>query len=72
MELSLEEFWVEILCRQPQRILGAWETLEVEEQRAVWEHLGRMVTEEGWAEQQRLAARTALRALREHGIEGGF
>lgn len=69
MKLPLEVFWAELLSRDSRRVIFAWKTLSKEEQHAVWEHLHRMATEEGWLEPQRVSARAALSGLREYGVE---
>ncbi len=61
----LETLWATILSRDPQRIYEIWQTLDVEEQGAIYAHLTRMATEEGWTEPQRISAQTALDALRD-------
>lgn len=61
----LETLWANILSRDPQRIHEIWQTLDAEEQDAVYAHLTRMATEEGWTEPQRISAQTALDALRD-------
>jgi hypothetical protein len=57
---DLEVFWGHILSEEPQRIVAAWLTLDANEQITIRDHLARMATEEGWATEQRRAARTAL------------
>jgi NADH:ubiquinone oxidoreductase subunit E len=64
MDAWLENFWAEILSREPARIQAAMATLEDDEQReAIIVHLRRMTTEEGWLEPQRISAQVALEAL---------
>ena len=60
---DLDTFWTNMLSRDPTKILPAWETLSHDEQAAVYTHLQRMVTEEGWAEPQRRSAQAALVVL---------
>jgi hypothetical protein len=60
---ELEEFWSDILSEELLRIVAVWTTLDKEAQAAVYEHLGRMAKEEGWADVQRQAAQTALHAI---------
>ena len=62
---ELEQFWEEMLSEEPIRIVAAWVTLDEEAKAAVQEHLGRMATEEGWAEVQRAAAQAALDAIKQ-------
>lgn len=63
---DLELFWNNLLSRQDELVLLAWETLERDEQRAIYAHLVRMTTEEGWTAPQRLSAEIALQVLRTH------
>jgi len=59
-----ELFWAEILSREPERIQAAYLSLpNVDERAAVYQHLQRMATEEGWQEPQRLSALAGLAAL---------
>lgn len=57
---QIEAFWDAILSREPQKILAAFRPLPTIEQNQVLSHLGRMVHEQGWHEQQRLSAQIAL------------
>ncbi len=63
MDDELEEFWSDILSEELLRIVAAWTILDAETQAAVYEHLGRMAKQEGWADVQRQAAETALHAI---------
>lgn len=67
MKLPLELFWAEMLSREAERVVAAWQTLAADEQQAVWNHLERMVTEPDWSEPQRLSAQAALAALHDAG-----
>jgi hypothetical protein len=60
---DLEEFWGDILSEEPLRIVAAWLTLDSREQITIRDHLTRMATDEGWAAEQRRAARSALNAI---------
>lgn len=60
MPLSVEDFWGELLSREPERIQTAWLALNYEEQCAIELHLNRMCTEEGWHPPQRESAMAAL------------
>lgn len=60
---DLEQFWSIMLGRNPESIRELWATLAAEEQTAVYAHLQRMTTEEGWLEAQRISAQAALDAL---------
>lgn len=59
----LETLWSDLLSEEPLRVMAAWELLDVESQAAIHAHLQRMVSEDGWANVQRDAARTALSAI---------
>jgi len=61
--LDPEAFWDAILSRDPQQIRTAFAPLGRAEKQAVLQHLYRMATEPGWHPEQRLSARTALKAL---------
>lgn len=58
-----EAFWGQILSRDAGQVRAAWETLAKDEQDTVRAHLIRMVSEDGWAEPQRISAQAALDAL---------
>jgi predicted Fe-S protein YdhL (DUF1289 family) len=45
------------------RIIAAWVILSADEREAVWSHLNRMATEDGWADVQRQSAQAAIRAI---------
>lgn len=62
---DLQQLWGSILSRQPALIREAWAGLSEEERGSVYAHLERMVSEDGWAEPQRISARAALDALSE-------
>jgi hypothetical protein len=68
---DLEQLWSALLSRDPDTIQSTWDTLEPDEQTAVYAHLERMTTEEGWTEPQRVSARAALDALAERGEDSG-
>ncbi len=59
----LEEFWGDMLSEESLRIMAAWLTLDDESRQPVRDHLQRMATEDGWAEGQREAAKTALSVI---------
>jgi hypothetical protein len=61
--LDPEAFWDAILSRDPNQIRAAFAPLGRAEKQAVMQHLFRMATEPGWHPEQRLSARTALKAL---------
>lgn len=60
---SIEDFWEALLSRNPPQIQTAWQTLNREERLAIYAHLKRMASEEGWAEPQRISAQAALDVL---------
>ncbi|MGQ9848947.1 MAG: hypothetical protein ACUVSU_02745 [Aggregatilineaceae bacterium] len=60
---DLELFWNNLLSRQEKLVLLAWESLERDEQRAIYAHLVRMATEDGWTAPQRRSAEVALQVL---------
>ena len=62
-ELPLDQFWQEILSRDPERVNAAWQELTPEERIALMAHLQRMATEPGWTDPQRLSAKSALQAV---------
>lgn len=64
MDDDPEVFWEQMLSRDADQIRVAWRNLAGDQQLAVYTHLRRMVSEEGWTEPQRLSARVALDALR--------
>ncbi len=59
----LELLWDQLLSRQPEQILAAYNRLSPDEQVYVLRHLGRMASEPGWHTEQVLSARAALSAL---------
>ena len=60
---DLEEIWDALLSRDVQRIRSAYNSLEIEDQKAVLSHLMDMAIEPGWHAEQRISARAALEAL---------
>ena len=63
----IEDFWSEILSREPERIRAAYKSLSPIEKKAVLDHLKRMVTEDGWHPEQFVSASQALDALEGEG-----
>lgn len=59
--------WDMILSRQPGEISRAFHRLDNNEQKAVLDHLQRMVSESGWQPEQRESARVALEVISERG-----
>lgn len=64
-----ELIWSNILSRNAADIVTTWNSLSNEEQTAVRAHLSRMVSEDGWAEPQRVSAQVALDTLQAHDQE---
>jgi hypothetical protein len=61
---DVETFWAEILSEDPARVQAAYLSLPAQDEReAVYLHLQKMVSEEGWQPIQRQAAQAALTAL---------
>jgi len=60
---DLEKLWDQLLCRDPDKIRGAFTNLSTSEQQEVLAHLSRMSNEPGWHPEQRTSARCALEAL---------
>ncbi|NDJ76559.1 MAG: hypothetical protein GYB65_09905 [Chloroflexi bacterium] len=61
--MDLEALWAGLLSRDSDTVLETWHALNSEEQAAVYAHLKRMTTEDGWSEPQRISAQAALDAL---------
>jgi hypothetical protein len=57
---QIENFWAEILSRQPERIQSAFSSLSIEEKAAVLKHLTCMTCEPGWHPEQIDSATKAL------------
>ena len=55
-----ENIWDMLLSRQPVMIEKAFASLESDQQKAVLDHLQRMVAELGWQPEQRVSAQAAL------------
>lgn len=60
---DLDNFWFEILSKDPDRIDKAWQWLDDDEQHALINHLQRMSSETGWQEGQRRRAQMALAVI---------
>jgi hypothetical protein len=60
---DLEDFWDNILSRQPDLICTEYARLDTPRQKLVLAHLLRMAKEAGWQPEQRDSARAALKAL---------
>jgi hypothetical protein len=63
----LEMLWNNILSEDPPRIVAMWDELDVEDQTAIWAHLVKMTTEDGWADVQRESAQAAITAIQAAG-----
>jgi hypothetical protein len=60
---TLEELWDSLLSREPVKILKAFNSLSLDEQKSVIEHIKKMAEEPGWHPEQRNSARAALAVL---------
>ena len=60
---DLEEIWDALLSRDVQRIRSVYNSLEMEDQKAVLSHLKSMANDPGWHAEQRISAQAALEAL---------
>ena len=60
---SAEQFWENILSRNPEQILEAFRSLDDPSRLTVLNHLRDMASEEGWQSEQRLSAQAALDAI---------
>jgi len=56
----LEKLWNALLSRDAQQIKSTFDSLDDASQKAVIEHLNHMATEDGWLDEQRASANTAL------------
>ena len=63
MSDPLEKLWNDLLSREPELVVGAYQGLSNEEKEAVYEHLHRMATEGGWHPEQKQSASSALEAI---------
>ena len=64
---DLEKLWTGLLSCDPGLIRRIWSDLTDEEATAVAEHLRKMIAEEGFSEEQKRAAQTALDAIQQAG-----
>jgi hypothetical protein len=60
---SAEQFWDNLLSRNPEQILEAFRSLDNPSRLSVLNHLRDMAAEDGWQPEQRLSARAALDAI---------
>ncbi len=58
-----EELWDRLLSRLPALVRSTFASLPADQQNSVLAHLQRMADEDGWHEEQRISARSALQAL---------
>lgn len=57
--------WDAILSRQPGRIRSMYQALDPAARKAIFAHLRKMVTEDGWHPEQRSSAQIALDEIHE-------
>lgn len=62
---EIEALWEDLLSRQEALIHQAFNQLDFQEQRAILNHLSRMVSEPGWHPEQVASARAAIKALKD-------
>lgn len=60
---KLEYLWDMILSGQPGKIREAFSSLDEEKQKAILNHLQRMVAEDGWQPEQQASAQAAIDAI---------
>jgi hypothetical protein len=60
---ALEIFWDNLLSRDPVKILAVLKPLNSHDRNAAIQHLQRMVNEEGWHDEQRQSALSALKVI---------
>jgi hypothetical protein len=60
---SAEQFWDNLLSRDPDQIQEAFRSLDIPSRQAVLKHLRDMAFEEGWQPEQRLSAQAALEKI---------
>jgi hypothetical protein len=61
--MDLDELWEALLSEDPARIRHVWGEVTDAEAQAILAHLTRMRDDDGWTDEQRAAARTALQVL---------
>jgi len=62
-EFSVEELWDNLLSRDTQLIIAAFNQLTKSEQELVLDHLHKMTKEEGWLSAQKTSAQAALSSI---------
>jgi hypothetical protein len=60
----LEKIWDDLLSRDRDRVLAAFEKLDPKSRKNIIVHLKGMVSEKGWHKEQKLSAEFALSILR--------
>jgi len=63
LSLSLDDFWGDLLSRDPQSIEKAYKSIDIENREIVENHLRTMATEEGWHVEQVKSAQIALKQI---------
>jgi len=63
---SVEQFWDELLSRDPRRIKKSFEDLSDGDRQAVVDHLEKMTTETGYHSSQKRSAEIALKTIKKH------
>jgi hypothetical protein len=66
----LEVLWNDLLSRQPELIRAAYDSLDEQNQKVVFTHLQRMVSETGWQPEQVASAEAAIQALETRSDQG--
>jgi hypothetical protein len=61
--MNLEDFWENLLSREPKQIRLAYRSLDATSKKEVLIHLQKMVSENGWLPQQVASARAALETV---------
>jgi hypothetical protein len=62
--LDLEKLWEALLSQQANQVQAAFNSLDDEQQAAIFLHLQRMLDEPDWQPEQRKSAQFALAALK--------
>lgn len=63
----LEKVWGDLLSRDVDKIAKRYASLDTESQATVLDHLRRMLSEEGWHDEQVKSARAAMDVLSDKG-----
>ena len=59
----MEKMWDDLLSREPELVISAFEKLDPESRKNVVKHLKAMVSEKGWHIEQKKSARITLKAI---------